>query len=992
MLPYDRAMTPVVPRKVWLPILVAAALVALFAIAGYYWAPRLIATQLRAFVEQRLQQRLELGEVRVRPFALAAELDGLAIREPDGALLVAVDRLALDLSSASIARLSLVVDRLELDRPRVAAVIRADRSLNLAALVPPRDPGAPPADPTAPLPVVELRELTIRDGAASLEDRGRSPVLRAEFRPVTLSLRDFSTRADGDNRYRIDARAASGERLAWSGRFEPRPFAAQGDFALSGLRAATLQRYARPWLPFDLAAGQLRLVLRYEVAPDADGRLDLRADVDRLDAAGLEIAPRDADAPAPLRIAGLSLRGGRLDLRARRLDLGRVALLGLEAEVVREPAGWNLARLLAPAPSAPPPGASAAPPASAAEGPRWSISLPRFALVDAAVRVEDRTREPAAVIPVDRLTLTALGVEPGGSTPVPVTASATIAGGAFTLRGDVTPGPVGARGRLSLRGFDLVTLAPYVADRVRLDLRRGLVDVGGEFVVEPSSGGEGAAPRIGFDGEATIRDLLTRDRAAGRDLLKWRRLGLAGLRYSSSPATLRIRQIAADAPYVDLVIGADGRTNLADVLAKSPAGEAGAPAAASAAPGAAPRDQQRPLSIEIDRVRIRNGSANFADLSITPNFGTGIQTLSGTITGLSSRAESRARVELEGAVDRYAPVKIAGEVNYLAARSYTDLRAAFRNLELTTLNPYSGRFAGYRIERGKLSVDLAYRIVDRKLEAQHKILLTQLQLGDRVPSKDAVSLPLKLAIALLKDRDGNIDLDLPVSGSLDDPQFRIGPIVWKMVVNLLTKIVAAPFTLLGSLFGGSGDDIRYVEFRPGDAALDDAMRERIGGVAKALAARPQLRLEVPLALDRARDGEALRDAAWQRELAGFAPAEVRAERARYLRLLGKRSEAAGIDTAALLEPLAAADPATGRKPDRDTLRERSIEALEQALRARVAVSDDDLQALARARANAVQDALLAGGEIDPLRVFITQPVEVRAEQDSVRLELALSAD
>lgn len=978
-------------RKIWLPLLSVAAFVAVLAAAAYLWTPRLIAAELRDFVEQRLQQRLELGAVRVRPFDLAVHLDGLSIREPDGAPLIAVDRLALDLSALSIMRLSPVVERLELDRPRLAAVLRPDRSLNLAALVPPPDPRAPPPDPDAPLPALELRELVIRAGAVSVEDRSRAPTLRAEFSPVTLSLRDFSTRADAANRYRIEARAASGERLAWSGRFEPRPFTAQGGFVLSDLRAGTLQQYAGPWLPFELRAGRLHLALRYEVVPDAAGRLDLRVDVDRLDVAELALAPRltAADgAASPLRIAGLALRGGRLELGARRLDLGRVAVLGLRSELVRDREGWNLLRLLSPKAGGSAAVAAGDAPARAAAAPRWSVAVPQFTLVDAAVLVEDRTREPAAIVPIERLTLVARGVDSVGSAPVLLKVSASVAGGGFDLRGDVTAKPIGARGRLSLRGFDLLSLASYAADRVRLDLRRGVVDLAGDFSVG-MPGAAGGAPTVRFDGEAAIRDLLTRDRAVRRDLIKWRRLGLEGIRYRSAPATLRIARITAEAPYVDLVIGPDGNANLADVFGKASQRAAEAPAASAANGSRAP---QPAIGVAIDRVRVLDGSANFADLSITPNFATGIQTLSGTINGLSSRAESRAQVALEGAVDRYAPVKIAGEVNYLAARSYTDLRAAFRNLELTTLNPYSGRFAGYRIERGKLSVDLAYRIVDRRLEARHKILLTQLQLGDRVDSPDAVRLPLKLAIALLKDRDGNIDLDLPVSGSLDDPEFRIGPIVWKMVVNLLTKIVTAPFTLLGNLFGGSGEQIRYVDFLPGDATLDAAMLERIGAVAKALGARPQLRLEVPLALSRTRDGEALREAAWQRELATLAPPDARSDRARYLRLLAARGAALGIDTAAVLEPLAAIDPATGKRPDRETLRERSIVALERALRARIVVADEELRALARARANAVQDALLASGEIDPLRVFITRPAEAADAGDRVRLELSLSAD
>jgi len=188
---------------------------------------------------------------------------------------------------------------------------------------------------------------------------------------------------------------------------------------------------------------------------------------------------------------------------------------------------------------------------------------------------------------------------------------------------------------------------------------------------------------------------------------------------------------------------------------------------------------------------------DFADLSVKPNFATGIQKLEGSITGLSSQPKSRAHIDLHGSVDQFAPVSIVGDVNVLGAALYTDLTMSFHNIELSTFNPYSGKFAGYNISKGKLSTDLHYLVDGRKLDAQHHIVVDQLEFGDKTESKDAVSLPIKLAVALMKDRNGVIDLNLPVNGSLDDPQFKLGPIIWKVFVNILEKAVTAPFALLG---------------------------------------------------------------------------------------------------------------------------------------------------------------------------------------------------
>ena len=230
------------------------------------------------------------------------------------------------------------------------------------------------------------------------------------------------------------------------------------------------------------------------------------------------------------------------------------------------------------------------------------------------------------------------------------------------------------------------------------------------------------------------------------------------------------------------------------------------------------------MPMAIKKVLIKDGLANFTDLSVSPHFSAGIQKLEGSVLGLSSKPGSRASVDLHGDVDAFSPVSIKGEVNLLSAALYTDLAMDFRNMELSIFNPYSGKFAGYNITKGKLTTELHYKVDGRKLDAQHHVVIDQLEFGDKTASKDAVSLPIKLAVALLKDRNGVIDLSLPVTGSLDDPKFRLGPIIWKVFVNILEKAVTAPFALLGSLFGG-GPDLQFIDFQPG-ASHSRAGRKR----------------------------------------------------------------------------------------------------------------------------------------------------------------------
>jgi hypothetical protein len=345
-------------------------------------------------------------------------------------------------------------------------------------------------------------------------------------------------------------------------------------------------------------------------------------------------------------------------------------------------------------------------------------------------------------------------------------------------------------------------------------------------------------------------------------------------------------------------------------------------------------------------------------------------------------------------------VNIGGEVNLLAASVYTDIKMSFKGLELTTMTPYSGRFAGYKIDKGKLSVDLGYKIDQRKLVAEQHFVIDQLQLGERVESPDAVKLPLRLAVALLKDRNGVIDIGLPLSGSLDDPQFRLGPLLWKAFVNLLAKAATAPFALLGHLFGG-GEEMNLIDFPAGSAQLDDPAKGKLASLAKALKERPQLQLDVPIAflpeLDRpSLAAKRLREQLLERERkehprkqgAGDAANEAAlADPAQHFRLLVEQYRS-DLGKSAQLPASALAIEAAKNKKDAPPF-EPAIADLEAALSEHIEVSDLELESLGRKRVQAIQDALLSDGEIDASRVFVINAPAKPDAGDKVRLEMSL---
>jgi hypothetical protein len=545
----------------------------------------------------------------------------------------------------------------------------------------------------------------------------------------------------------------------------------------------------------------------------------------------------------------------------------------------------------------------------------------------------------------------------------------------------------------------------------------------------------GADGVLAVKGETRVADLSTVDDALKKDFIRWKDLRVADVSYRSQPASLRIGSVTALEPYVRMIIAPDRTVNLKQVLmapgakpqpaapaadttpatgspvAPSEASAVPAPPAApapkarsrkgkstAAAPVAAPAAPLTPFPVSIGAFRIVNGSADYTDLWIKPSFALGMQTLNGAVTGLSSDPRSRARIQLDGKLAEYSPLHIAGEANLLSAALYTDVTLSFKDLDLTIVNPYSGYFVGYKIDKGKLSVDVAYKIEQRQLNATQHFVVDQLELGDQVDSPEAMHLPLKLAVALLKDRNGVIDLPLPMSGSLDDPSFRIGPIIWKVFVNLITKAATAPFALLGHLFGG-GEHMNVVEFPPGSAELQKPAQDQLVALERALKERPQLKLDVPIVASTGLDRPQLARDKLRAELAARVagsrqgrknPEEATelalADPNRHLQLLLEQFPADLGKEAAL--PASAQAVQAGRKKDPADV-DAAIADLESAIIGHMQVPDADLDALGRARAQAIQSAVLSGGGIDPARVFIVNAAPKPDSGDTVKVELAV---
>ena len=1023
----------------------AALLLGAYAAAGFLAVPHFARQWASGFVRTHYARTLTIGDIRFNPFTLKLDVTGVALPDADGRTMLSFDHLHVGLQLASLWRLGPSFSEILLERPYVRAVIRPDDELNLADLG--KGFAPPPQQPQKKGGPVRLYigRLAVIDGGTTFEDRSRPAPFRADFKPIAFELRDFSTTAATGDAYTLNAASAQGERLDWSGTVHLTPLSSHGRFEITDLKARTLWNYLSESLPFEIDSGVIALSGDYDVGAPAAGPIGLKVNVHSTTVTGLGVKP-SGTADDYVSLGRIAVDDTRLDLGRRAIEVAKVQLAGGEIRAwLGEQGRLNLLDLIGPAPAAgaqPPADAGGAgtsapapapSPAAVGTASAWTLSAPDISVTGLKVSAEDRRVKPAAVVVLDPLNVHVGGFNLAPDDTLDIQLDAAVnTSGKLTAQARAAPRAGAVTAHVEAEHLGLPALQPLLGKYTSMTLLKG--ELGARIDLERRTDGF-----LGVKGDARVSDLSTVDDALKKDFIKWKDLRIARVSYRSQPASLRIGSVTALEPYVRMIVAPDRTVNIKQVLtppgakpapaapgagtppaAGSTAATAGAaPSAAptpeaaavpkararkgkgghpAAAPATAPAAPLTPFPVSIGAVRMVNGSADYTDLWIKPSFALGMQSLNGAVTGLSSDPDSRARVQLDGKLASYSPLHIAGEVNLLSAALYTDVTLSFKDLDLTIVNPYSGYFVGYEIDKGKLSVEVSYKIDHRQLNASQHFVVDQLELGDRVDSPKAVHLPLKIAVALLKDRNGVIDLPLPMSGSLDDPSFRIGPIIWKMFVNLIVKVATAPFALLGHLFGG-GEHPNVVEFAAGSAELTPPMQSQLAGLTKALTERPQLKLDVPIVASAGLDRPQMARAQLTRQLAVRAetsrqgrkhPAQAAelalADPATHFQLLVEQFRS-DLGKDATLPPSAVA--AQAAKKDESAPYDAAIADLETALLAHIQVPDSDLEQLGRSRASAIQNALLSGGQVDPARVFIVNAAPKPDSGDTVKVELAV---
>lgn len=808
--------------------LFAALLISLLVLL--WQAPTLTQRHLPAWLAKHYGLNLTLGEIHVSLRHPSLAIGPSALLDEKQQPIIAFEQLQLvpELGQ-SWRQKAIILSDATLTKPMVNLIRRADSKgevrFNLTdALASMLTPSQTPATTSSEPPLVQIAKLAAVQGQISYQD-SRKKNSAGWIPPLTLSgldlqLPDFSTAAKNTNHFQLTARLNKQSPLKASGQLDIMTGAGKGQLSLGKLALSPFAPLWAPYLKVNLVKGEASAELNYQLSQGKHG-LDWQLSKGKLTLSDWQLKQNKGAEFArfkQLALAGIALDGNKQSVRIDKIVLKAPAVTAT-LDAAQQ---LDLTALLVPQPADKPSGKKPAP------GNPWRWSLKETRISQGEFKLTESSSGKPLLREISGLNLTLGPLGSQSDQPSPLNLNATLnTQSTLGFDGDLTLAPFTLKGEFKQQGLPLKWAQPYLQDLLRITVRDG--QLASRTRLALATNAEGALSKLEVTGGLDIDQLFVLDRADNQRLLQIDRLELSGLHYDGISQQVKIGDILLRKPFARIEINEDGITNLQQLVL---------PQAASTEPANGPVPR-----ITIDQVRTEQGNLRFADRSLSPEFVVDIASLSGQSRHISNIPGQRSDLAFNGKVDRYAPVTIRGNTNLLIEQPVLDVAVTFSNLELTTFTPYSSTYAGYAIDKGQLSMKLNYKLQGNRLEGDNDITIKKLQLGEKIKSEQAKDMPLGLAIALLSDANGVIQMNLKVKGNLDQPDFSLGNIFWDVLGNTLRKAITSPFSLLASLTGGT-EDLDELPFLLGDPVLTPTQQIRLTKLAQALKERPKISMNI----------------------------------------------------------------------------------------------------------------------------------------------------
>lgn len=995
---------------------------ALYALSLGVILPAVIENKAPPMLAQQLGREVKLNQVAINPFLLRVRVDGFALQEADGVQAFSqFERLELQLSfwrslftlTPTLEYVTLFGPQMRIQRLQQDNQVRFNFSDILDTLAQQTQQTQPPSPQSteSSLPALRIEKIEIASGQFHFQDQLTGAQLN--YQGLNLHLQQFDTQAmhlvpaDNSskptketqaNQYAFAIQGADKSELQLSGQFQLQPLFVDGTVKLQGLTLPPFWPFAKDQMDAAVTDGVVNFSAHY-LAQQAGGDFLFAVSDGQFQLSDLTVS---AEQQAKITLPRLAVQDIRLSSQTKDIDIAAIELQGLWLDAEFSEQGLDLQRLfrLKNQPAAKVE-ATAVEDNSDADS-AWLVRLEQFSLSETDLNLKEQAQSSGVFWRVYPLSLVVGPVSSDLSAAVDYELSLGLssstaappqtARGEVTTRGSLDAKALSVQGEMAIEGLDLTQLQPYLTPYVNIDFSQGKLSSQGRYQADANG-------QASYQGTLSIDQLLLKDGMHHQPLVKWQKMAIDSLHFDAQKHALDIQTIHFNAPYAKVMIAQDKQTNIGHLLVQQSDTQEGTAMSVQSDEASA---ASKPLAIDIQAITIANGAAYFADESLTPNFASGIEALQGSVRHLSSTPGTKAQVDISGKIDRYAPVTLKGEINPLIEKPYLDLDLLFKSVELTSVNPYSGTYAGYYIDKGQLTLALNYQLQEDQLLGNNHLVIDQLQLGKPSESDLATSLPISLAIALLQDKDGVIDLGLQVSGDVNDPDFSVGGIILQAISNVIVKAVSAPFSLLADLVGAD-EELNLIAFDFGSSTLNAKEQERLSTLAQALSSRPKLKISVAASVALAQDSKALAEQQLQQTLLQKSGLETLPSDFSASRL----SESKPLSQAAmaLAETQLSLDIDQERSKVAAQLAEKASEeavlaeqvettlmiGLYNQLLNSIEISKNQLSNLAEARAKAVKAFLVDEAQLAPERVFLLDSkTQLRSEESAV--ELSVSAD
>jgi hypothetical protein len=831
-----------------------------------------------------------------------------------------------------------------------------------------------PQDKDTPFKLI-VDEITLNRGIIRFDDQGNAEPFEAILNPVDIKIKGLSTQENTESVYEVSMLSEAGESIAMSGTLSLNPMVAQLHVSIQDLKVPMYTPYYSEIITPRVVGGNLDLAADISYARK-DNRNALTAD--NITLLFDSIAVNEKNNAKLLAVPSLSIRETSLDLDGQQLIVGDISLNGGELHLVRQKEGLIILKELF----------------RPREDQKEEINVEKKDTVSPWITILQKGTidqfsivlmdyipvEPTTVV-IDNIRLEVENLSTAENTKGEVALDLRIdKKGLFSLKGGVGVKPFSASWAVSLAELHVKTLQPYFAEKVNLVIGDGVIGLEGQITASQDKGKEMSSS---FLGKGVIEKFASFDPLAGEEFFKWKELRLDGVEYDSNKFALRIKEVTWQDFYNKIALFEDGTLNLQTIMKGLDGSDT---TVQQKSVQEKPTREELSLFVKIDAVKLENGKFDFLDRKISPHYAVSLSEIMGTIKGLSSQVGDMAEADISGKLDQQAPLHITGKLNPLSKEVYADITVDFKNIELSPTTPYTGKYIGYTVAKGKLSLELKYLVEARKITGNNKAFLDQFTLGETVESPDSLNLPINLAIALLKNRDGEITLNVPVQGDLDDPDFSIGSIVFKAIVNLIAKAATSPFALLGALIP-EGEELQYVEFAYGSTLLEEKYLTGLGTIAKALYERPALRMDIRGNVAFQQEKEILHNLRFESLL----------KNEKYKKLSRKNDETISLNDIIIEADeyetylKAAYKEASFDKPKNILGLNKRLppEEMEKLLHENITIAENDLRLLAIERANAVQSFLVEAGPVEPERLFIIEPDIAEDKSTDSRVEMTI---